>query len=63
MAEIVRVFGFRPFGAATYRELPRWLLPVAESTDSGEALMGELPEEMRERRIVAPVLATVERLA
>ena len=40
VAEIFRVFGFRPFGAANYRELSRWLSPVAEDTDSGEALVG-----------------------
>lgn len=32
-------------------------------TDSGEALVGALLEEMRRREIVAPALSTVERLA
>ena len=63
VAEIFRVFGFRPFGAANYRELSRWLSPVAEGTDSGEALVGALVEEMRRRQIVAPALHAVERLA
>jgi hypothetical protein len=63
VAEIVRTFGFRVFDAGAYRELSRWLLPIAEGTDSGEALVGALTEDMRERWIVAPALSTVERLA
>lgn len=63
VAEIVRTFGFRPFDARAYRELSRWLLPIAEGTDSGEALVVALLEEMRHRRIVAPTLSSVERLA
>ncbi len=62
VAEIVRTFGFRPFDAPAYRELSRWLLPIAEGTDSGEALVGALLEEMRRRGIVAPALSAVERL-
>ena len=47
VVEIVRVFGFRPFGAVNIREFSRRLSPVAEGTDSGEALVGALVEEMR----------------
>ena len=46
VAETVRTFGFRVFGGAAYREPSRWLLPVAEGTDSGEALLGALLEEI-----------------
>jgi TnpA family transposase len=63
LAEIARMFGYRTFDGAAYRELSRWLLPTAEGTESGEALVGALLEEMRRRRIVAPALSTVERLA
>ena len=63
VAEIVRTFGFRGFDARAYRELSRWLLPIAGGTDSGEALVGALLEEMRRRQIVAPRLSTTERLA
>ncbi len=63
VAEIVRTFGFRAFDAAAYRELSRWLLPIAEGTDQGETLVVALFEEMRRREIVAPALSTVERLA
>ncbi|MDP9458580.1 MAG: DUF4158 domain-containing protein [Actinomycetota bacterium] len=62
-AEIVRIFGFRSFDARAYRDLSRWLLPIAEGTDSGEALVGALLEEMRRREIVSPAVHTVERLA
>lgn len=62
LREIVRAFGFRAFDAAAYRELSRWLLPVAMSTDSGEALVEALLGEMRARNIVAPALYAVERL-
>lgn len=63
VAEIARTFGFRHFDAQAYRELSRWLLPIAEGTDSGEALIGTLLEEMRNRQIIAPALYAVERLA
>ncbi len=63
VAEIVHTFGFRTFGRQTYRELSRWLLPVAEGTDSGEALIGALLEEMRRREIIVPALYALERLA
>ncbi len=59
----MQTFGFRPFDASAYRDLSRWLLPIAEGTDSGEALVGALLEEMRRREIVAPALSTAERLA
>lgn len=63
VAEIIRTFGFQTFDRQAYRDLSRWLLPVAEGTDSGEALIGALLEEMRRREIVAPALYALERLA
>ena len=63
VAQIARTFGFRHFDTQAYRELSRWLLPIAEGTDSGEALVGALLEEMRNRQIIAPALYTVERLS
>ncbi|MBA2692397.1 MAG: DUF4158 domain-containing protein, partial [Rubrobacter sp.] len=62
LREIVDTFGFRPFDASAYRELSRWLLPVAMNTDSGEPLVEALLTEMRARNIVAPALYAVERL-
>lgn len=63
VAEIVRTFGFRSFDARAYRELSRWLLPIAEGTDSGETLVAAVLGEMRQRQIIAPALHAVERLA
>jgi TnpA family transposase len=63
LLEIQRTFEFRPFSTQTYRELAAWLLPTALSTDSGMALVTALVEEMRVRKIVAPALYQVERLA
>jgi TnpA family transposase len=62
LGEIMRTFGFRPFDASAYRELSRWLAPVAMGTDAGEALVEALLNEMRTRNIVAPALYAVERL-
>jgi TnpA family transposase len=62
VAEIARTFGFRTFDTQAYREISRWLHPIAEGTDSGEALVQALLEEMRHRQIIAPALYAVERL-
>ena len=49
VAEIVGTFGFRAHDGATYRELSRWLLPVANGADQGEALLDALLDEMWRR--------------
>ena len=61
--ELQRDFGFRSFSATIYRELAGWLLPIALSTDVGPVLVGALVDEMRERKVLAPALSTIERLA
>jgi TnpA family transposase len=61
--ELQRDFGFRSFSAAIYRELAAWLLPIALTTDVGTVLVGALIDEMRERKVLAPALSTIERLA
>ena len=61
--ELLRDFGFRSFSATIYRELASWLLPIAVTTDVGTVLVGSLIDEMRERRVLAPALSTIERLA
>ena len=38
-------------------------LPVALGTDAGPVLVGALLDELRERKILAPALSTIERLA
>jgi hypothetical protein len=61
--ELQRDFGFRSFSAAVYREVAGWLLPIALTTDVGPVLVGALIDELRERKILAPALSTIERLA
>src|SRR6266568_1536637 len=61
--ELQRDFGFRSFSATIYRELAGWLLPIALSTDVGPVLVGALIDELRERKVLAPALSTIERLA
>ena len=56
-------FGFHSCSAAVYRELAGWLLPIALATDVGTVLVGALIDEMRERKVLAPALSTIERLA
>lgn len=62
LAEIGRVFGFRPFSLGRYRELARWLLPTALATDVGAVLVGALIDELRLRQIIIPALSTLEGL-
>jgi TnpA family transposase len=62
LAEILRVFGFHPFTMQIYRDLSRWLMPIALSTDQGIVLMEALIEELRTRHVVLPAVSTLERL-
>lgn len=62
LAEIRRVFGYRTFTPREYRELSRWLLPIAMGTDKGIVLVEALIQEMRNRKIIIPGITTVERL-
>ena len=61
--ELQRDFGFRSFSATIYRELAGWLLPIALTTEVGTVLVGALIDELRERKVLAPALSTIERLA
>jgi TnpA family transposase len=63
LREIEKAFGFRHFNVSTYKEITKWLLPIALSTDKGMALVTAVIEEMRVRKIIIPALSTVERLA
>lgn len=62
LAELEKVYGFRPFTTQEYREMAVFLLPLAHKTDSGIVLVSSLVEEMRTRRIIIPALSTIERL-
>jgi TnpA family transposase len=62
LAHIQRTFGFQPFTPQTYRELSRWLLPIALSSDQGIVLADAVIEELRTRKIILPAISTLERL-
>lgn len=63
LADIQQEFGFRAFNTSIYKQLSKWLLPFAISSDQGMALVGALVDEMRFRKIIIPAISTVERLA
>jgi TnpA family transposase len=63
LAKLVAVFGWKTFGLREHREVSTWLLTLARSTDRGLVLVGALLEELRQRRILAPALSVLDRLA
>ncbi|WP_254175334.1 Tn3 family transposase, partial [Planktothrix tepida] len=63
LADIQQEFGFLAFNTSIYKQLSKWLLPFALSSDQGMALVGALIDEMRFRKIIIPAISTVERLA
>lgn len=63
LAEIQNDFKFCTFNTSTYKQLSKWLLPFAISSDKGMPLVGALIDEMRLRQIIIPAISTVERLA
>jgi TnpA family transposase len=62
LSEIQRIFEFHPFTMQTYRDVSRWLMPIALSTDQGIVLMEALLEELRARHVLLPAVSTLERL-
>ena len=63
LAELLATFGWRTFGLREHREMSTWLLTLARGTDRGLALVKALLEELRQRRILAPALSVLDRLA
>lgn len=63
LAEIQKLFGFSSFRISHYKQLSKWLLPLALGTDKGIALVEALVSEMRRCKIIIPAISTVERLA
>ena len=63
LAELVATFGWRTFGLPEHREVSTWLLTLARGTDRGLVLVKALLEELRRRRILAPALSVLDRLA
>jgi len=63
LAKLVAVFGWKTFGLWEHREVSTWLLTLARGTDRGLVLVGALLDELRQRRILAPALSLLDRLA
>lgn len=63
LAELLAVFGWRTFGQPEHREMSAWLITLACGTDRGLVLVKALLEELRQRRILAPTLSVLDRLA
>lgn len=63
LIKIRSALGFRTFTLKDYRELARWLLPIAMKTDKGHLLVEALIIEMRKRKIILPAVYAVEHLA
>uniref|UniRef100_UPI00402A7CE3 Tn3 family transposase n=1 Tax=Bacillus sp. DX2.2 TaxID=3073452 RepID=UPI00402A7CE3 len=63
LAKIRNFFDLRSFSLKEYRELARWLLPIAMKTENGYLLVEALIHEMRKRKIILPAVYAVEHLA
>ncbi|XMA23507.1 Tn3 family transposase (plasmid) [Bacillus bombysepticus] len=63
LIKIRNTLGFRTFTLKEYRELARWLLPIAMKTDKGHLLVEALIIEMRKRKIILPAIYAIEHLA
>ncbi len=55
-------FALRTFKGGHLRELVRWLVPIAVDNPKGNLLVGAVLNELRQRRILHPDLAVIERL-
>src|SRR5512135_2351252 len=63
LAKLVATFGWRTFGLREHREMSAWLMTLARSTDRGLVLVRALLDELRRRRVLAPALSVLDRLA
>jgi enamine deaminase RidA (YjgF/YER057c/UK114 family) len=63
LSELLEAYAWRTFGIHEYRALSTWLKDVARTTDQGMALIRALMAELRQRRILMPVVAVLDRLA
>jgi hypothetical protein len=63
LVKLVAAFDWKTFGLREHREVSAWLLTLARGTDRGLVLVKALLEELRQRRILAPTLSVLDRLA
>ncbi|AAM26099.1 MULTISPECIES: Tn3 family transposase [Bacillus] len=61
--KIRNLYNLRTFTLREYRELARWLLPLAMKTENGYLLVEALIQEMRKRKIILPAVYAIEHLA
>jgi hypothetical protein len=62
VATVTKWLGLRTLDLHQHRSLSHWLLAIAMQTTQGMVLAQALVAEMRRRRVVLPVIATIERL-
>jgi TnpA family transposase len=60
--DIIRWMGLKPLDRDAHRSLSQWLLPVVMQSVQGPVLVQALMQEIRNRSIVLPAFATIERL-
>jgi TnpA family transposase len=63
LATLLTTYDWRTFGREESQALSAWLGTLARTTDQGLALVRALLGELRRRRILAPTLTVLERLA
>ncbi|MED3329728.1 Tn3 family transposase [Bacillus thuringiensis] len=61
--KIRNLYNLRTFTLREYRELARWLLPLAMKTENRYLLVEALIQEMRKRKIILPAVYAIEHLA
>lgn len=62
LAELRRVYGYRQCGGAELRALARGLFPLALESDRPVPLVEHALERLREERVIAPGITTIERV-
>ena len=63
LAELLEAFGFESFAQRHYRPLRDWLVGVARTSDNAVVLVEALLKELRGRRVLAPPIGRLERIA
>ena len=63
LAELLGLLGLEPFAQRHYRPLRDWLVGVARTSDHAVLLVDALLKELRTRRVLAPPIDRLERIA
>ena len=62
LAELRKLYGFRPFAGGVARDLREWTQQEAEMATSGEDLVVRFVERCRQSLVILPAETTIERL-